>query len=192
MSLETLHAKVFQGVLLASDIASREESGDIPPATVPFTRARFLGTYAEFFPPELQRRAERMSYVYGLFYCFENAIRELVARRLEERRGAHWWELAPDKVRKRVDARKAEAEQNKWHQVSVPTNIAYTLFGDLGAIITKEWTEFEELFPSQQWVSQRLDELERSRNIVAHGNELSESEIERIEQYLLDWVRQVP
>ena len=30
------------------------------------------------------------------------------------------------------------------------------------------------------------------RNIIAHGNLLSESEVQRIEQYLDDWLRQVP
>ena len=54
------------------------------------------------------------------------------------------------------------------------------------------WQEFEDLFPTQGWVKQRLDELERSRNIIAHGNLLSESEVQRIEQYLDDWLRQVP
>jgi hypothetical protein len=28
--------------------------------------------------------------------------------------------------------------------------------------------------------------------VIAHGNELPDSEIERLEQYLNDWVRQVP
>ena len=59
-------------------------------------------------------------------------------------------------------------------------------------MVVKEWQEFEDLFPTQGWVKQRLDELERSRNIIAHGNLLSESEVQRIEQYLDDWLRQVP
>jgi hypothetical protein len=63
---------------------------------------------------------------------------------------------------------------------------------DLASIIIAQWQEFEELFPSQDWVRVRLTALERSRNIIAHGNLLPESEIERLEQYLLDWVRQVP
>jgi hypothetical protein len=189
---DLLYAKAFRGILLAADVANREEAGQMPPAVIPFARERLLGQYAEFFPAELQRRAEQMAYVYSLFYCFENTMRDLVAKRLEERIGPQWWDSVPERVRKRVDAKQQEAEQNKWHQVSVPTNIAYTLFGDLGSIIVTEWREFEDLFPSQVWVTQRLDELERSRNIVAHGNELSEVEVDRIEQYLMDWVRQVP
>ena len=71
-------------------------------------------------------------------------------------------------------------------------NIDHTLFGDLASTIVKEWQEFGDLFPNQNWVKQRLDELERSRNIIAHGNLLPDSEIERIEQYLDDWLHQVP
>jgi hypothetical protein len=62
----------------------------------------------------------------------------------------------------------------------------------ISSIIIAQWQEFEELFPDQHWVQVRLNELERSRNVIAHGNELPGSEIERLEQYLSDWVRQVP
>ena len=119
-------------------------------------------------------------------------MRDLVAQRLEERKGNNWWDCVPEGVQKRVDQRKKDAEENKWHQAAVESNIDFTLFGDLASIIVKEWQEFEELFPSQAWIKQRLDELERSRNVVAHMNPLSDSEVERIEQYLDDWVRQVP
>ena len=74
----------------------------------------------------------------------------------------------------------------------ITKDIDHTLFGDLASIIIAQWPEFDELFPSQDWVRVRLTELERSRNIIAHGNLLPEPEIERLEQYLLDWVRQVP
>ena len=98
----------------------------------------------------------------------------------------------PANVRKRVENKKTEIESNKWHQALIGADINHTLFGDLSSIIIAQWQEFEELFPDQHWVQVRLNELERSRNIIAHGNELPDSEIERLEQYLTDWVRQVP
>ncbi len=98
----------------------------------------------------------------------------------------------PANVRKRVENKKAEIESNKWHQAMIGADINHTLFGDLSSIMFAQWEEFEELFPDQHWVQVRLNELERSRNVIAHGNELPDSEIERLEQYLSDWVRQVP
>ncbi len=134
-----------------------------------------------------------MTYAYCLFYCFENSVRELVAQRLEERKGPNWWAVAvPASVQKRIDGKKEEIESNKWHQAVICADINHTLFGDLASIVILQWQEFEELFPSQHWVRVRLNELERSRNVIAHGNLLPQPEIERLEQYLDDWLRQVP
>ncbi len=189
-SFETLHARVFKGVLLDADIAAREERGELP--TQAGEAIVLLGKYGEYFSRELQDRAAKMTYIYGLFYCIENAIRQLVAQRLGERLGVEWWASVPDTVRRRVEQKIKDVEENKWHQAVFSSNIDYTLFGDLASIITVRWQEFEDLFPSQPWVNQRLNELERSRNVIAHANLLPDPEIERIEQYLDDWLRQVP
>lgn len=98
----------------------------------------------------------------------------------------------PTNVQKRVENKKQEIENNKRHQAVIGADVNHTLFGDLSSIIISQWQEFEELFPSQDWVRVRLNELERSRNVIAHGNLLPEAEIERLERYLQDWVRQVP
>ena len=189
---DAMYARVFKGVLLDSDIASREDRGELIPSMDSQPADSPLGKYGEHFSPELRGRAQKMIYVYGLFYCFENTVRDLVAQRLEERKGPHWWNVVPENVRKRVDQKTKDAEKNKWHQTAIESDIDHTLFGDLAAIIVKEWQEFEDLFPGQMWVKQHLDELERSRNVIAHGNLLSDAEIERIEQYLDDWLLQVP
>ncbi len=152
-----------------------------------------FGAYEVNFSRDLKERAQKMTYAYCLFYCFENTVRELVAQRLEERKGPNWWAATvPANVKKRVEGKKKEIENNKWHHAVIGADINLTLFGDLASIIISQWQEFEELFPSQDWVRVRLDELERSRNVIAHGNLLPEAEIERLEQYLDDWLRQVP
>lgn len=133
-----------------------------------------------------------MAYAYGLMFCVENVVRDLVATRLEERHGVDWWKLVPEKVRNYVETKQKEAEENKWHEVTVESNIDYTLFGHLASIMKTLWQDFDDLFPSQPWIVQRLEELEKSRNVVMHGNLLPPGEIERIERYLADWMRQVP
>jgi hypothetical protein len=190
--LDSLRREAFKALTLNVEMEERTVRGEVLATGDPALVPPLLGKYQEYFGLEIRSRCERMAYVYALFYCFENVVRDLVAQRLEERKGQEWWTSTPDNVKKRVEQKKKEAEENKWHQATVDANIDYTLFGDLAAIIVKEWQEFEELFPNQGWVKQRLDELERSRNIIAHGNVLSESEVQRIEQYLDDWLRQVP
>lgn len=189
-----LHSRVFKGILLSEDISRRELAGELnrsEPAQG--VNASLFGDYEAHFSQGLRERAQKMTYAYCLFYCFENSVRELVAQRLEERKGANCWtEAVPSNVQKRVEGKKQEIENNKWHQAVIGADVNFTLFGDLASIIISQWQEFEELFPSQDWVRVRLNELERSRNVIAHGNLLPEPEIERLEQYLDDWLRQVP
>lgn len=71
------------------------------------------------------------------------------------------------------------------------TEIYYTDFGDLESLIRNNWEAFEDLFPDINWVVSRFDELEKSRNIVAHNNLLEPNEVNRIGLYLRDWTRQV-
>lgn len=187
-----LYSRVFKGILLNEDIARREDAGELLRPESNATQPLF-GAFEPYFSRDLRERAQKMTYAYCLFYCFENEVRELVAQRLLERKGPDWWNNAvPEKVQKRVENKKGEIENNKWHQAVIGADINHTLFGDLSNIIIAQWAEFEELFPDQHWIQVRLNELERSRNVIAHGNELPQPEIERLEQYLMDWVRQVP
>jgi hypothetical protein len=170
-----------------------EEAGELRRPEPATSQKALFGEFEAYFSRDLRERAEKMTYAYCLFYCFENEVRELVAQRLSERKGPNWWvETVPANVQKRVENKKQEIESNKWHQTLIGADVNHTLFGDLSSIIISQWLEFEELFPSQDWVRVRLNELERSRNVIAHGNLLPEAEIERLEQYLSDWVRQVP
>ena len=190
--LAKLHERSFKGLLLQADISAREERAEIPRAVDPFQRPRLLGQFTDYFSPEVVARADKMAYVYGLMCCFENAVRDLVASRLEERKGPDWWNSVPEKVRNYVETKQKEAEENKWHDAIVDAKIDFTLFGHLASILKTLWQEFDDLFPSQPWIVQRLEELERSRNVVMHGNLLPPSEIERVERYLTDWLKQVP
>ena len=171
-----LYARAFKGLLLDADIGRMEDEGRLLRQPQIGSTRTALGRYETHFSRELQDRAEKMTYVYTLFYCFENSVRELVSQRLEERKGAGWWTSVPENVRKRVGQKKKEIEDNKWHEAVIGADINHTLFGDLAATIIKEWTEFADLFPGQHWVKVRLDELERSRNVIAHGNLLPDSD----------------
>lgn len=79
---------------------------------------------------KLRDSAQKMTYAYCLFYCFENAVRTLVAQRLLERKGVNWWDdTVPSNVRKRVENKKAEIENNKWHQATIGADITTHCLG---------------------------------------------------------------
>ena len=55
----------------------------------------------------------------------------------------------------------------------------------------ENWADFTDLIPSQHWLKQRLEEMEKARNFIAHNRVLLLSEFQCIEMYVNDWNRQV-
>ena len=134
----------------------------------------------------------RMARLYSVFFCFENSVRELVSSKMIENKGANWWDTCvSEKVKKFAESRKLAAEQNTWLEGEPSPLLYYVDFGNLSDIILHNWTLFEDLIPTQHWLKQRFDELEKIRNFVAHNRLLKENEFDRIEMYIADWGKQV-
>jgi hypothetical protein len=144
------------------------------------------------FPLHLRNEALRMGRLYAQLYCFENSVRELIKTRLAED-DPGWWESAavPRKVRDTAEARLKDAEENSWLEGVSSDLLGFVDFGGLSDIIVQSWSKFEDLIPSQHWLKQRLDEMERARNFVAHHRLLATEEFVRLEMYIGDWNRQV-
>ena len=60
-------------------------------------------------------------------------------------------------------------------------------FGHLSQIIIDKWEFFEDIMPSQHWLKQRMDELEKTRHFIAHNRVLLPSEYGRVYMYIADW-----
>ncbi|HEX8165507.1 MAG TPA: Swt1 family HEPN domain-containing protein [Beijerinckiaceae bacterium] len=124
------------------------------------------------FPLGLRVKAIRMSRLYAELYCFENSLRELIRERLQPV-SANWWEdKIPKRVKQFVDTRRADAERNTWLDVEQVEQLQFTEFGHLCDIIIENWDCFGDLIPSQHWLKQRLDEVEKARNAIAHNRYL--------------------
>jgi hypothetical protein len=146
----------------------------------------------EDFPLSVRRAALQALPVYIAFFCLENSVRELVMERLAEAHGPSWWESqAAVRLKAKVATRQEKENRDRWHVRRGEHEIFYTDFGDLKSLIVNNYSDFEDLFPDQNWVSTRLDELEASRNIIAHSNVLDDREAGRLRLYLQDWIRQV-
>lgn len=144
------------------------------------------------FPVSLRNRALQMCRVYSLVYCFENSVREVVRERLEQKHGAAWWTKGvPRKVQEKAETRQKTDTENSWLEGGGADHLSFADFGDLSHIITNSWEEFRDLLPSQHWLHQRFDELEKARNYIAHNRLLLPGEFQRIEMYIADWNRQV-
>jgi Swt1-like HEPN len=143
------------------------------------------------FPLHLRNDALRMARLYAIVYCFENSIRELIQTRLAEKQSDWWTECVPKKTQTIAESRLDDAQKNSWLEGVSSDLLGFVDFGGLGDIIVNNWSEFEDLVPSQHWLKQRMDELERARNFIAHNRMLAPAEFDRLEMYVGDWNRQV-
>jgi Swt1-like HEPN len=144
------------------------------------------------FPLIVRNEALRMARLYAIIYCFENSVRELIQTRMSEK-DQNWWtsQSIPKKVRDTAESRMRDAESNSWLEGVKKEILGFVDFGGLCDIITNNWSDFEDLVPSQHWIKQRFDELERARNFIAHNRMLAPAEFSRLEMYVGDWNRQV-
>jgi hypothetical protein len=144
------------------------------------------------FSVALRGPALRMARLYAVLFGFENSVRELITTRLLENAGPDWWtNCVPINVRKYADGRKVAFEKNSWLEGAAAPSLHFVDFGHLADIITNNWSQFEDLVPSQHWLKQRFEELEKVRNFIAHNRVLLDNEFERIEMYIADWGKQV-
>jgi hypothetical protein len=182
---------LFKGLSVEAALDELEDNGvAIRAATDPAALQRVMPL--EDFSASIRTSAMEALESYLAFHCFENAARELITERLSEAHGSEWWtQCASRPLREKVSSRQQQEDANRWHMKRGAAEIYYTDFGDLALLIKNNWTDFEDLFPDQNWIVGRFSELEKSRNIVAHNNTLEKHERDRIKLYLRDWQKQV-
>ncbi|NOY87848.1 MAG: hypothetical protein GXO93_00475, partial [FCB group bacterium] len=134
-----------------------------------------------------RRDALQMACLYSLLFCFENEIRDLIRQTLEENNGPNWWDNLNAKTKRLAESRQKAALKDSWLEGEKQDLLGFVEFGMLGTIIIEKWQFFESIIPSQQWLKQRMDELEKARNFIAHNRMLLPSEFQRIYMYISDW-----
>lgn len=147
-------------------------------------------------PPSVKDEARRMAEVYPYLYVFENSVRNFIQTAMEKAHGHHWWDGHVGKgVREEVDRRIKEEEQNAWHGKRGDHPIHYTNIGDLIKIVKTNDSTFAPFFRGLKsgigWLEIRLDEIELSRNAVAHHRALSNNDIDGIKRYFEQWQAQL-
>jgi hypothetical protein len=141
--------------------------------------------------PTLVKQANEMSGVYPLVYVLENSFRQLIFKNLERKYGKGWWDRSniSGDIRKKVASRLKQEDENRWHSKRGAHPVFYTDLNDVGAIIINNWSEFKGVFKKQYRLQAKLEEIELSRNIIAHSNPLPDKEIKRLKLNFDDWTR---
>lgn len=142
-------------------------------------------------PFNIQRRnnALQMARVYAVLHCFENEIRWFIRETLEEKEGAGWIDKLPQKIKKFAEERQTQAHKDSWLEGEKTDLLGFVEFGHLAQIMIDKWEHFMDIIPSQHWLKQRMDELEKTRHFIAHNRMLLPSEFQRIYMYISDWNR---
>ena len=169
-------ASVFQGagIQIGADKAASEE--------------RLLEEVLAPFSISRRNEAMEMARLYALLYCFENEIRTLIRETLEEKEGPDWWQKLPARIKTHAESRQVAAMKDSWLEGQKRDLLGFVDFGMLASIITERWDHFS-IIPSQHWLKQRMDELEKARNFIAHNRMLLPSEFQRVYMYIADWNR---
>ena len=142
-------------------------------------------------PFSVQRRnnALEMARLYAVLFCFENEIRDFIRDALEEKEGHDWLEKLPPKIKEHAESRRDTALKDSWLEGEKSDLLGFMDFGLLAQIIVAKWDHFKDVLPTQHWLKQRMDELEKSRNFIAHNRMLLPSEFQRLYMYIADWNR---
>lgn len=182
---------LFRGLTVEDLLDDLEANGlAVRASTDPGALQRVIAL--EDFPPAVRQAAMKSLPIYLAFFCLENSVRNVVEERLLENYGSDWWNKCASKpMKEKVQKRQEKEGVHRWHVRRGASEIYYTDFGDLKDLLQNKWPDFEDLFPDQHWLTARFDELEASRNIIAHSNVLEDREVSRIKMYLEDWIRQV-
>jgi hypothetical protein len=138
---------------------------------------------------DARRMAEK---AYLLVYVFENSVRETIRLVMTRAHGDQWWSAkVPANIQSSAERRMQAEEQNAWHGRRGSHAIYYTDIDHLSRIVATNWTDFEAILPGQAWLTQRIAEIQLSRNIIGHNNPLRARDVVRLQMYLRDWQDQI-
>jgi len=180
---------LFRGLMFEADAGSFQSAGIQVGADMGQAEERLLSEALSPFNVRSRNRALEMARLYAVLYCFENEVRSLIRETLEEKEGIDWADKLPKKVKDFAESRQKTALEDTWLEGEKSDILGFVDFGQLSAIIMEKWPLFEDLIPSQHWLKQRMDELEKVRNFIAHNRMLLPTEFNRIYLYIADWNR---
>lgn len=182
---------VFSGVLARHATRDMEAQGTLRSRAVT-TEERHDQNLLASVEESIRGGAIAMQKAYRILFVLENLVRSVITATLEDKSGETWFDIhATAPMKSKLRDRQAKESKNQWHAGRNKEPIYYMDFGDLSKLIVNNWTDFEDLLPGQSWVQSRLEEAERSRNVIAHTNILASEEVARLEMYLTDWIKQV-
>lgn len=187
--LKDLRDFLFRGLMFESEASRFQAAGIQVGADQSHVEEKLLSDALAPFGVGRRNAALEMARLYAVLHCFENEVRFLVQETLEEEEGSDWQTKLPNRIRSFAETRQQTAIKDSWLEGEKTNLLGFVDFGQLAQIIVEKWSFFEDIIPSQHWLKQRMDELEKARHFIAHNRVLLPSEFQRIYMYVADWNR---
>lgn len=179
----------FRGLMFESEATKFQNAGIQIGADSSYAEEQLLSESLAPFSVRRRNDALEMARLYSVLFCFENEIREYIRETLTENDGMDWWMKLPQKIRTLAESRQETALKDSWLEGEKTDLLGFVDFGMLSAIMVEKWQFFSNVIPSQHWLKQRMEELEKVRNFIAHNRMLLPSEFQRVYMYIADWNR---
>ncbi len=179
----------FRGLMFESEATRFQSAGIEIGANSSHIEESLLSESLAPFNISLRNNALEMARLYSVLFCFENEIRGYIRDTLSENEGIDWWSKLPMKIISHAESRQTVALKDSWLEGEKSDLLGFVDFGMLSNIITEKWIFYSNVIPSQHWLKQRMDELEKTRNFIAHNRMLLPTEFNRIYMYISDWNR---
>ena len=180
---------MLRGLMFESEVTEFQRAGIQIGANAAATEEALLRESLAPFSVARRNSALEMARLYALLFCFENEIRSFIRERLEENEGLDWQDKLPKKILTHAENRKKNSIKDSWLEGEKTDLLGFADFGQLGQIIVNKWEYFKDIIPSQHWLVQRMDEMEKARNFIAHNRMLLPTEFQRLYMYVADWNR---
>ena len=142
---------------------------------------------------DIKQKGKDMSELYVTLYCIENLPRNFIDTILSNALGDMYFSkiTVPSDVTKGIAVRKKEESQNKWLPFRGDKDIYYLDFIDLSKLILNNWEHFKSYFPSQGWISTKIEELYKVRCLIAHNSYAGDDEKTLVALYFKQIVKQL-
>lgn len=180
---------LFRGLMFEAEAASFQRAGIRIGASTSEVEESLLKEALAPFSISRRNQALEMARLYAVLFCFENEIRDFIRDILQEEEGDDWLDKLPPKIKDHAQGRLETAMKDSWLEGEKSDLLGFVDFGHLALIIIAKWDFFKDIVPTQHWLKQRMDELEKSRNFIAHNRMLLPSEFQRLYMYIADWNR---
>lgn len=182
---------MFRGLMFESEAEDFRRAGIRIGANTTEAEENLLRESLAPFGVARRNQALEMARLYAVMFCFENEIRDFIRDALEEKEGQDWQDKLPPKIRESAQTRRETALRDSWLEGEKADILGFVDFGQLAQVVVAKWDHFKDIVPTQHWLKQRMDEIEKARHFIAHNRMLLPSEFQRLYMYIADWNRAI-